>query len=88
MRHGVFSGNGGWRFFTEEALIGMGVKTVENALAALDGALDPELVVNKAVLKDFRKLPSPPSFQRQSKDALALPRPENGRATASLPRRK
>ena len=53
MRHGVFSGNGGWRFFPEEALIGMGVKTVENALAALDGALDPELVVNKAVLKDF-----------------------------------
>ena len=38
---------------TEEALIGMGVKTVENALAGLDGALDPELVVNKAVLKDF-----------------------------------
>ncbi len=36
---------------TEEALIGMGVKTVENALAALDGTLDPELVVNKEVLE-------------------------------------
>jgi D-3-phosphoglycerate dehydrogenase / 2-oxoglutarate reductase len=35
---------------TEEALIAMGVATVNNALAALDGRLDPELVVNRSVL--------------------------------------
>jgi len=39
---------------TEDALIGMGVKTVENVLAAFDGALDPELVVNKEVLEEVR----------------------------------
>ena len=37
---------------TEDALIGMGVKTVENVLAAFDGTLDPELVVNKEVLEE------------------------------------
>ena len=35
---------------TEEALIAMGVATVNNALAALDGRLDPALVVNRSVL--------------------------------------
>ena len=39
---------------TEDALIGMGVKTVENVLAAFDGTLDPELVVNKKVLKELQ----------------------------------
>ena len=39
---------------TEDALIAMGVKTVGNVLAALDGTLDPELVVNKEVLGDVR----------------------------------
>lgn len=36
---------------TDDALIAMGTKTVENALAGLDGSLDPELVVNKGVLE-------------------------------------
>lgn len=36
---------------TEEALIGMGVMSVRNALAALDGCLDPALVVNGAALE-------------------------------------
>lgn len=39
---------------TEDALIGMGMKTVENVLAAFDGMLDPELVVNKEVLEEER----------------------------------
>ena len=37
---------------TEESLIAMGVMTARNALAALDGALDPTLVVNPSVLKE------------------------------------
>lgn len=36
---------------TEDALIAMGVKTVENALAGLKGSLNPQLVINKEVLK-------------------------------------
>jgi D-3-phosphoglycerate dehydrogenase len=35
---------------TEQSLIGMGLMTARNALAGLDGALDPNLVVNRAVL--------------------------------------
>ncbi|RQR32722.1 hypothetical protein DIE23_15465 [Burkholderia sp. Bp9143] len=35
-----------------EALIGMGVMAVRNALAGLDGNLDPALVVNRSVLND------------------------------------
>ena len=35
---------------TDEGLIGMGVMTVSNVLAGLDGNLDPELVVNREVL--------------------------------------
>jgi D-3-phosphoglycerate dehydrogenase len=35
---------------TEQALIAMGVTTVRNALAGLDGSLDPELVVNPSAL--------------------------------------
>ncbi|MBV9078659.1 MAG: hydroxyacid dehydrogenase [Methylobacteriaceae bacterium] len=35
---------------TEEALLGMGLATVRNALAGLDGTLDPALVVNPEVL--------------------------------------
>jgi len=35
---------------TEESLIAMGLATARNALAGLDGALDPQLVVNPAVL--------------------------------------
>ena len=35
---------------TEQALIAMGVTTVRNALAGLDGSLDPELVVNPSTL--------------------------------------
>lgn len=35
---------------TEGSLIAMGVATVRNALAALDGTLDPDLVVNPSVL--------------------------------------
>ena len=37
---------------TEQALIAMGVTTVRNALAGLDGTLDPTLVVNPSVLAD------------------------------------
>lgn len=36
---------------TEDALIAMGMKTVENALAGLDGSLNAEFVVNKDVLE-------------------------------------
>lgn len=36
---------------TEESLLAMGKMTVENALAGLDGTLDPEWVVNPSVLK-------------------------------------
>lgn len=36
---------------TEDALIAMGMKTVENALAGLDGSLNAEFVVNKGVLE-------------------------------------
>ena len=36
---------------TEGSLIAMGVATVRNALAGLDGTLDPALVVNPAVLR-------------------------------------
>ena len=36
---------------TEESLVAMGVVTARNALAGLDGRLDPALVVNKSVLK-------------------------------------
>ena len=36
---------------TEQSLIAMGVMTARNALAALDGTLDPALVVNRAVLE-------------------------------------
>lgn len=35
---------------TEESLLAMGLATARNALAGLDGRLDPELVVNRAVL--------------------------------------
>lgn len=38
---------------TEEALIAMGVTTVRNALAGLDGTLDPSLVVNPSVLEEL-----------------------------------
>jgi D-3-phosphoglycerate dehydrogenase / 2-oxoglutarate reductase len=37
---------------TEECLIAMGLMTVRNALAGLDGALDPALVVNRSVLPE------------------------------------
>ncbi|WP_049731438.1 hydroxyacid dehydrogenase [Rhizobium ecuadorense] len=36
---------------TEESLIAMGVMTARNALAGLDGNLDPALVVNRSVLE-------------------------------------
>ena len=36
---------------TEDTLIAMGVKTVENAISALDGQLNFDLVVNKKALK-------------------------------------
>ena len=36
---------------TETSLIAMSVMTAKNALAGLDGTLDPELVVNRSVLK-------------------------------------
>ncbi|MBC6406916.1 MAG: hydroxyacid dehydrogenase [Rhodobacteraceae bacterium] len=36
---------------TEDTIIAMGMKTVENALAALEGRLDPALVVNKETLE-------------------------------------
>lgn len=35
---------------TEESLVAMGIATVRNALAGLDGTLDPNLVVNPSVL--------------------------------------
>jgi len=35
---------------TEEALVAMGVATVRNALAGLDGSIDPSMVVNPSVL--------------------------------------
>jgi D-3-phosphoglycerate dehydrogenase len=35
---------------TEQALIAMGITTVRNALAGLDGTIDPALVVNESVL--------------------------------------
>jgi D-3-phosphoglycerate dehydrogenase len=35
---------------TDDALIAMGVATVHNALAGIDGSLDPDLVVNRSVL--------------------------------------
>jgi D-3-phosphoglycerate dehydrogenase / 2-oxoglutarate reductase len=37
---------------TETSLVAMSVMTAKNALAGLDGTLDPELVVNPSVLKD------------------------------------
>jgi D-3-phosphoglycerate dehydrogenase len=37
---------------TENSLIAMGVVTVQNVLAGLDGSIDPELVVNKAILPE------------------------------------
>ena len=36
---------------TEESLIAMGVMTARNALAGLDGTLDPQLIVNRAALE-------------------------------------
>jgi D-3-phosphoglycerate dehydrogenase / 2-oxoglutarate reductase len=36
---------------TETSLVAMSVMTAKNALAGLDGTLDPELVVNPSVLK-------------------------------------
>ena len=36
---------------TEEALIAMGLATVANAFAGIDGTLDPALVVNPQVLE-------------------------------------
>jgi D-3-phosphoglycerate dehydrogenase len=35
-------------------LIAMGITTVRNALAGLDGTLDPALVVNPSVLTDHQ----------------------------------
>lgn len=35
---------------TEESLVAMGIATARNALAGLDGNLDPEVVVNRSVL--------------------------------------
>jgi D-3-phosphoglycerate dehydrogenase len=43
---------------TEETLIAMGVVTARNALAGLDGTLDPSLVVNPSVLSE-----APHAFQ-------------------------
>jgi D-3-phosphoglycerate dehydrogenase len=40
---------------TEESLIAMGIATARNALAGLDGTLDPELVVNRSVLDGERR---------------------------------
>ena len=37
---------------TEESLIAMGMATARNALAGLDGTLDPDLVVNRSVLTE------------------------------------
>jgi D-3-phosphoglycerate dehydrogenase len=36
---------------TEESLLAMGIMTARNALAGIDGVLDPALVVNRSVLK-------------------------------------
>ncbi len=38
---------------TEESLVAMGMMTARNALAGLDGVLDPALVVNGSVLKEM-----------------------------------
>jgi len=43
---------------TEDSLIAMGVATVRNALAALDGVLDPALVVNREALAQRRGDPT------------------------------
>jgi len=43
---------------TEETLIAMGMKTIENALAGIDGTLDPNLVVNRQVLETPSQSPS------------------------------
>lgn len=43
---------------TEETLIAMGMKTIENALAGIDGTLDPDLVVNRQVLETSAQSPS------------------------------
>ncbi len=43
---------------TEETLIAMGLKTIENALAGIDGTLDPDLVVNRQVLETPPQSPS------------------------------
>lgn len=43
---------------TEETLIAMGMKTIENALAGIDGSLDPDLVVNRQVLETSPQSPS------------------------------
>ncbi len=40
---------------TEQCLVAMGLATVRNALAGLDGALDPALVVNRVVLRENRR---------------------------------
>jgi D-3-phosphoglycerate dehydrogenase len=37
---------------TEESMIGMGRATIENVFAALDGTLDPSVVVNPSVLRN------------------------------------
>jgi len=39
---------------TEECLVAMGMMTVRNVLAGLDGALSPHLVVNPAVLREVQ----------------------------------
>lgn len=43
---------------TEDTLIAMGMKTIENALAGIDGTLDPNLVVNRQVLEIPPQSPS------------------------------
>ena len=43
---------------TEDTLIAMGMKTIENALAGIDGTLDPNLVVNRQVLETPPQSPS------------------------------
>lgn len=40
---------------TEQCLVAMGVATVRNALAGLDGALDPALVVDRSALRGGRR---------------------------------
>ena len=40
---------------TEESLLAMGLATMRNALAGLDGTLDPSLVVNPSVLSGPRE---------------------------------